>query len=265
MNRLTSTCSCLVLLGAVACAKKEPKPLRTEPWLAHPPASARESASGDAALPSTRYRLDERSSIHFEIPSKRGALSGAVTRVTGELNVDFSDLTHSRGLVRADLSSLTIRAGTGAEGSEAALVERARTALELSSDAPASSAFASFDLTSIEDASPTQLEPAHAREADAPYSRKARLVAVGNLLLHGFRVTRRAPLEVEFSFDGDRPVPQRVAIRSRTPFVISLETHAIVALGNENVAKGTSKGAATAPAQAREVRVSVELYGTKVD
>lgn len=249
----------LILLFSAGCAKKEPKPLRTEPWLAHPPARERASEAGDAALPLTRYVLGEGSVIRFELPTKRGTLSGSVTRVSGELNVDLSDLTHSRGLVRADLGSLTIHAGT--EGNDAALLERARAALELSSDAQAPSAFASFDLTSVEDASPAQVEPGPERDAGSPFSRQSHFTAIGNLLLHGFRVTRRVPLSAEFGFAGDRQVPRSVLIRSRSPFVISLETHAIVALAHESLAKAS----AAAPVQARDVRVSIELYGTKVD
>lgn len=256
---------CLSLLCSAGCAKKEPKPLRTEPWLAHP--TARASASGDAALPLTRYVLGERSVIRFEIPTKRGALSGTVTRVSGELKVDLTALNQSRGEVRADLGSLEIHATGSAGNGDTELLERARAALELSPDAPTSAVFASFNLTSVDDASPPQIEPAPERAAGAAsaapplFSRRTRFTAIGDLLLHGFRVSRRAPLEAEFGFLNDAVVPQSVLIRSRAPFVISLETHAIVAVANEN----RSKSPPGAAAQAREVRVSVELYGTKTD
>ena len=262
MNRVTATTTIGCLLLCVAgCAKKEPKPLRTEPWLAQP--SARASASGDAALPTTRYTLGERSLIRFEIPTKRGALSGTVTRVSGELKLDLSNLSQSRGLVRADLRSLEIHGNRDAQGSDSALLERTRAALELSTDAGSSAAFASFDLTSVEDASPAMIEPAPERDASAAaaFNRRAHFTAIGDLLLHGFRVLRRAPLSAEFTFAADRQVPQSVLIRSRTPFVISLETHAIVALTPETRTKVPVK----TPAQIRDVRVSVELYGTKID
>ena len=255
----------LLLLCAASCAKKEPKPLRTEPWLAHPPARANANASGDAALARTRYALGEGSVIRFELPTKRGTLSGSLGRVSGELSVELSDLAQTRGQVRADLGSLIIHSTTAAEASDTVLLERARAALELSPDAHARAVFASFDLTSVEDASPAQVEAAPEHFAAAPslppFSREVRFTAVGNLLLHGFRVVRRAALSAEFGFVGDRQVPRTVLIRSRSPFVVSLETHAIVALAPDSLGKGPAK----APMQAREVRVSVELYGTKVD
>jgi hypothetical protein len=259
LNRLAVLTAGCLLLCAASCAKKEPKPLRTEPWLAHP--SAR--ASADAALPTTRYTLDKDSLIRFEIPTKRGALSGSVTRVSGELNLDLSNLAQSRGVVRADLGSLEIHGNREASVTDSALLERARAALELSADAGDNTTFASFTLTSVDDASPPMIEPAPERDASASaaFSRRAHFTAVGDLLLHGFRVARRAPLTAEFEFPEDRQVPHRVLIRSRAPFVVSLDTHSIVAVAGE----ARTKVPASAPARAREVRVSIELYGTKVD
>jgi len=178
-------------------------------------------------------------------------------------------LTRSRGMVRAELGSLDIHTNGGTEIRDSALLERARAALSLSPEANAPAVFASFDLTSVEDAVPAQIEAAPERDSGALSRRpsgerdrgRARFTAVGNLLLHGFRVARRAALSAEFGFEQDRSVPSSVLIRSRSPFVISLETHAIVALADESRASGPG----AAKAQAREVLVSVELYGTKID
>ncbi|MEO6602333.1 MAG: YceI family protein [Polyangiaceae bacterium] len=258
MNQLVRNATRWLMLGAIvsggACAKKEPKPLRTEPWLAHPPASAAASEGSDAALPATRYTLTEQSLIRVEIPAKRGALRGTLTRVSGELSVVLTELSQSRGLVRVDLSSLSF------EGSDADDAERrARAALELSETGATPSA--TFDLSELSDVSPTRLEPAPESDAGAPFTRRARLTAVGNLLLHGFRVVRRASLEAEFGFLGDRGVPSTLMIRSRAPFVVSLETHAIRALRPESGRKPKNGASSLAD----EVRVSVELYGRKVE
>jgi hypothetical protein len=253
LNRLATSTLLLVLLGS-ACAKKEPKPLRTEPWLAHPPAHA--SASSDAALPLTRYAIGGESVIRFELPTPQGAAHGTLTGVNGELSLDLGDLSRSRGQVQADLGSLALH-GSEASG-DVALLARARAALELSD---AGSSTSRFELTSLEDLSPAQLEPAPESDAAAAFVRRARATALGTLLLHGFRVTRRAPFEAEFGFTTDRRVPSTLVIRSRTPFVISLETHAIRALDPESLRKARP-GAAP---RARDIRVSVELYARKVD
>ncbi len=246
----------LLLLGT-ACAKKEPpKPIHTEPWLAHPPARA--AASADAALPLARYALSAQSQIHFEVPSKHGTLHGSLSRVNGEFSIDAHDLSQAHAQIQVDLSSLTVSADGNSD--DAALLARAKSALGIADGG--SPVSASFELSSLEDVAPAQLEPVPDGDAGAPVVRRARATAVGNLLLHGFRVVRRAPLAAEFSFGGDRQVPASVVIRSRAPFVISLETHEIRVPEAEANAKKTAKGAAS---HAREARVSIELYGTKID
>ena len=218
---LASALGALLLLSA--CAKKELKPLHTEPWLAHPPASA--AASSDAGVPAARYAITEQSQIHFELPSKQGTLHGSLTHVSGELSLTPSDLEHSHGQVQVDLSSLTLSEDGNSDTTE--LLTRARSALGLT-DATAdagSPATASFELSSLEDVSPAQLEPAPDSDAGAPFARKARATAVGNLLLHGFRVVRRAPLEAEIrlhrgskSADHDfDPQPRAVRNFARNP------------------------------------------------
>ena len=254
---------CASALGALlllsACAKKEQKPLHTEPWLAHPPASA--AASSEAGLPTARYALTAQSQIHFELPSRHGTLHGNLTGVSGELTLTPGDLERSHGQVQVDLSSLTLSEDGSADTN--ALLTRARRALGLTdSGTDASSpASASFELSSLEDVAPAQLEPAPDSDAGTPFTRKARATAVGDLTLHGFRVVRRAPLEAELSFTSDRTLPATISIRSRAPFVISLETHEI-RVHDLDTGKKSPKGAAM---HAREAHVSVELYGRKID
>ncbi len=232
----------LLLLGA--CTKKAPKPVRTEPWLAHPPASV--AARGPVA---TRYAIRGPSRIHFELSGERRALRGAFAGVTGEIAVNLQDLAQSRGQVQVDLRSMTLDSeGKAAEHLE--LLERAERAL---GDANG----ANFELRALEDVSPPSLAPG-ASDGGPVSIRRVRGGAVGNLLLHGFRVVRRAPLEAEFSFDGREQAPSQVVIRSRAPFVIHLETHGISAGGD-------TAGPNLPPARARDARVSVELYGTKID
>jgi hypothetical protein len=256
LNHLVRIALCLSLLSAAACAKKEPKPLRTEPWLAHPPPGS--EAKGDAGTKAIHYAITAQSLVRFELPSRRGVVRGTVRRVSGEFDLDPGDLSRSRGQVRADLTSLSLQSTAESDG--AALLARALSALELS-DAGPSSESASFELTALEDLSAPGLEPAPETDAATPFTRRLRATAVGNFLLHGFRVVRRAPLEAEFGFAGDRQLPDTVMIRSRAPFVVSLEMHALRVLDHEGRVKAGSGPAS----QAREVRVSVELCGKKLN
>ncbi len=246
----------MLVLMATGCAKKDPKPAHTEPWLAHPPASA--SADPDAALPTTHYVLTDQSQIRFELPTKRGKVLGKLTKVSGELTVALGALAQSRGQVRAELGSLSL---DGDDADSASWLARARTALGLADGGATPGAVATFDITGLDDVSPEALEPARAGDGGAPSARRVRGTAEGNLLLNGFRVLKREPLEAEFGFASDRTVPATVVIRSRAPLVITLDTHEIHL--HEPPSGAAERRRNRPPAAPHDVRVSVELYATK--
>ena len=235
------------------CKKEIPKPVHTEPWLAHPPASA--SASPDAGLPATRYVLTDQSVIHVAVSTKLGKVSGKLGKVSGELTVVLGALGQSRGQVRADLDSLSLDDGSDS----AAWLARAKAALGVA-DAGAPGV-ATFDVTAFDDVSPEALEPVPARDGGTPGTRRVRATAAGNLLLNGFRELKREPLEAEFGFAGDPAVPATVVIRSRASLVISLETHQIYL--REPAANSAERRHGRPPPASRDVRISLELYGRK--
>jgi hypothetical protein len=247
------------VLLTTACAKKNPKPLHTEPWLAHPPASAAASADADAALPITRYALTAQSQIRFELSTKRGKVGGKLTGVKGELRIALGALAQSRGELRAELATLAL----DDESAEAATwLARAKAALGVADAGAASPApIALFDVSSLSDVSPEALEPVRANDAGAPATHRVRATAEGNLLLNGFRVSKRAPLEAEFSFTDDLAVPASVVIRSRAPLVVSLETHEIHL--HDPAPNAATRRRNRLPAGPHDIRVSIELYGTK--
>jgi hypothetical protein len=163
-------------------------------------------------------------------------------------------LAQSHADVRADLNSLELSEPAGGE-----LLARVRSALELSA-APSSSATTRFELTALEDVSPPALELTPGAPPGPPFTRRARATAVGELLLHGFRVLRRVAVEAEFGFTDPGHAPSTVVIRTRTPFVVSLETHAI-----QTPEAAHQRRHPGAPARPPEALVSIELYGTKID
>ena len=258
-SRATRIAGVLVLvlaLAATGCAKKEPKPVHTEPWLAHPPASA--SLSPDAALPTTHYVLTDQSLIRFELPTKRGKVQGKLTKVSGELTVALGALAQSRGQVRAELDSLTLDTD---DADSAAWLARAKAALGLADVRATTAAVATFDLSTLSYVSPEALATGAASDGGVPSTRRARAIAEGDLLLNGFRVQRRAPLEAEFGFTSDRSVPATVVIRSSAPLVVSLDTHEIhLRVPPRTGAERRRDRPTRAP---NDVRVSVELYGAK--
>lgn len=245
--RVTALIAALVVALA-GCSKKEPKPLRTEPWLAHPPASAAAASSDGGAVQRVRYALDERSVLRVEVSADRLELSGTIATLSGEAELDPSDPGSARGRVRAELASL--RLGNGGGDSEAtALALRALDAL----DRDAGSTSASFELTALEDPSPAVLEPIP-EHTPLPFKRKLRATLVGNLLLHGFRVERRIPVQAEFEYAADRSIPSGLSIWTAKPFVIALETHAIAALDRSGK-----------PARRASARANIEFHYRKID
>jgi polyisoprenoid-binding protein YceI len=254
LNERTGRLLLGLLLAVSSCAKKNPKPVHTEPWLAHPPPSASAGADAAAAV-TTRYVLTDQSLVRFELPTKLGKVQGKLTKVSGEIEVALGALGQSRGQVRVDLSSLTLDNADSADW-----LTRARSALDIA-DAGASPKLATFEITALDDVSPEVLEPVRASDAGAPGTRRARAVVEGNLLLNGFRVLKREPLEVEFGFASDPTVPTTLLIRSRAPLVISLETHEI---HSREPTPSSAPRHHTGPlTSARDVRVSIELYGRK--
>lgn len=243
-------------LAASSCAKKEPKPKHSEPWLAHPPASA--ALSPDASLTTTRYVLTAPSLIRFELATKRGKVQGRLTKVSGELTVALGALAQSRGQVRAELGSIALDSDD-ANGS--AWLARLQAALGESDAGAPSASIATFDLTGFDDVSPEAIEPATASDGGTTALRRVRGTATGNLLLNGFRVQKRQPLEAEFGFSNDRTTPAKLTIRSRAPLLVSLETHEIHL--REPADSATERRAKRPQSAPHDVRVSLELYAIK--
>ncbi len=136
----------------------------------------------------------------------------------GELRVALGALGQTRGEVRAELDSLSL----DDDSPDSALwLARAKSALGLGdAGSVATSPVTSFELTALSDLSVEAIEPAMARDGGGSPSRRVRGTAEGNLLLNGFRVLKRAPLEAEFGFSSDRAVPSFIVIRSRAPLVV---------------------------------------------
>ena len=223
-------------LSACACSKKTPKPKHTEPWLAHPSASA---GVPDASIASVAFRLAAGSKLEFELKTKKARWQGQVPSLHGSLELSPANLAATRAHVEADLRTLSL------DGDASDASDTARRALGLTADAgPGGAASAVFELGSLDDlASPSLLE---ARTHGEPSGvRRVRATAVGELSLHGFRVSERVPVDAEVTLSpgGD---PISLVIRSRTPFVVSLVTHQIA-----------PRGVDPAP---REARVSFELH-----
>ncbi len=228
--------------------------MHTEPWLAHPTASAAASAGADAAVTTTKYVLTDQSRILVELGTRRGKVRGKLTRVSGELELALSGLAQSHGEVRAELGSLAL--DEGATEDDAAWLTRAQSALGLG-DGGVDAASSAFTITALSEVS--------VEAVTAETGKHVRGVAEGDLLLNGFRVSKRVPLEAEFGFAGGAGAPTTVAIRSRAPLVLTLETHEIHL--REAPARppgaGSERHRARPPSSSHDIRLTLELYAAK--
>lgn len=212
----------LLLLGCAACSKPEP-PHRTEPWLAHPSASA----SAVAAVGGPRaYRFTRGSSVRFSVAGRKAKLTGSVPLTRGELRFDPRDLQGARASIDVDLTQLQIdgEAPEGVELSGATPTATALQWLELGPRVPAERraqfATARFELSALEGLSSSVLELGRARPATP-----VRATAVGTLLIHGFR----APIRAELRLSPAGGSAERVAIQSASALVVPLAPHDITA------------------------------------
>jgi hypothetical protein len=211
---------------ATACSKKPEPPHRTEPWLAHPSASAE---AGGVEAPRGFHFTDE-SRIHFSLLGKKGKLSGRLPLALGNsaLRLDPRDLKSSSASVEVDLTKLSVDAEALPEGVAGGTpTTLALQWLELGSDVPRErqQAFASarFELVSLESSSAPTLDLS-ARHGKG----RLRATVIGTLLLHGFRAPVRADVTLT-PLDTPAGAPARLSIRSAAPLVVALGPHDLVA------------------------------------
>ncbi|MBK7580790.1 MAG: hypothetical protein IPI67_11345 [Myxococcales bacterium] len=231
-------------LFSVACSKKEPPPPeRTEPWLANPPEAS-------AAL-SAKYVWSERCEAKLTLRAKEGSPRGVFRVCRGELDVNLTDLTESRGTLAIDVASIEIR-GDGDAGRDAEQSQEAQNWMDVGASRPEAERerlrWAIFTLTALRDASsasahtgkrervePEPEEPADLPEDDAGEPKKSErrsvtLVARGQLVLHQVRVDVEVPIRVSFHY-AERAsadtVPERLTLTTRRPVVVSLAAHQI--------------------------------------
>jgi hypothetical protein len=223
----------LVVLGCVACAKKDP-PHRTEPWLAKPSASSAALASA----PRTFHFLGE-SSLRFSVQGRKGKLSGHLPLSQGKLRLDPRDLSTATASIDADLSKLEIdtppdapeSAPLGASSPSAIALQWLELGPGVAPERRAQFSQARFELASVEGLASPLLDLGATRQPAA----HVRATAVGTLLIHGFR----APIRADVLLQPLKTAPgaaSRLSIRSAGALVLALAPHDITARGPSGIA-----------------------------
>lgn len=220
------TAALLLLAAGTGCAQKEAEP---EKVTLAPTASALAPAKAPA-LEAKKLTIDTASSkVDFSMDAPQEKIVGHVHgAATGDLQIDFMDVTKSTGLVTVDISGIEIfqaKADKDGKFGEEKKVEaqntHARTWLEISPDAPEDkrkeNSKVQFSIKSIEATGEKNLTKLTGAE------RKVPLKVTGDFLLHGHKAEKVVEAEATFKFDGDKPVS--VTVKSVKPFSVNLAEH----------------------------------------
>jgi hypothetical protein len=247
-------------IAVAACDDDKKAAAQSAPTIA-PTATALAPAKA-ATLEAKKLTVDRATSkVDFLMEAPKEKIHGLVPgAMTGELNVDFMDLTKTTGLVTVDISDLVLKqakvddAGKISEETKVDKQnEHARTWLEISPDAPAdvrkANSVVQFSIRSIETAGPRDLSKMPGAQ------RKVTFKATGDFLLHGHKAEKTAELEATFTFEGDRPVS--VTVKTVKPLAIGLAEYEVKP--RDAFGKFALKGLeALAPKVAKEALVSLE-------
>jgi hypothetical protein len=228
MRSLTQWLPLVVLVLAAGCSENDATP--EKPAVTVAPRSSALAAAKPASVEARKLTIDKAGShVDFVMEAPQEKIVGHVAgATTGELQIDFTDVTRSTGLVSVDIRGIEIFQAKaekdgkfGAETKVEKQNEHVRTWLEISPDAPeekrAENGVTQFSIKSIAAAGEKDITKLAGAE------RKVALEATGDFLLHGRKVAKVVELEATFHFDGDKPVS--VSVKSVKPFAVVLAEH----------------------------------------
>lgn len=257
MNRPELSLASLLLVAAVACAKKPEPPRRTEPWLASASASGAAAPAPSAPL---GYRFAPESSVRFSLPARKAKLSGVVPLGGGTLQLDARRLEDSKASLDADLTRLSLDSdslpsdsGYGGAPNAAAL-QWLELGPGVAPERRAAFSTARFELAALERLSSSALDLRAARPVSV------RAVAIGTLLIHGFRAPVRVNVVLKTLPPDGAGLP-RLSIRSVSPLVLPLAPHDIVARDASGVAD-PAETARVSDLVGKQAHIELDLLAT---
>jgi hypothetical protein len=228
MNPSRILLTALLIAAGAGCSENETKP--EKPAVTVAPTATALAPVKPATMEAKKLVVDSAGSkVDFLMEAPKEKIHGRVAgATTGDISVDFMDLTKTTGLVTVDISGMELfQTTTGADGKpgEETKVdkqnEHARNWLEISKDTPEDArkknAIVQFSIRSVEVTGEKDLSKMKGAE------RKVMLKATGDFLLHGHKSEKTAELEASFAFQGDKPVS--VTVKSVKPFTVDLAEH----------------------------------------
>jgi predicted small lipoprotein YifL len=214
------------------------------PTSAAPAASSLAASTAQESKTLARVTIDPSGSITFDMKAPLEDIKGVVKGTGGELEVELSDLTKSRGKITVDVTTLETHT-FGEEAKDQKQTEHARTWLEVgpktAEDKKQKFKAAEFAIREIVNPSAANVL---AMTGD---SRSVTLTAKGDFLLHGRSVALSLDLACAFQFDG--ATLKSIVIKSAKPAMVNLKAHAVEARDDAGEAV---------------IAKTLELFGSKV-
>jgi hypothetical protein len=250
----------LIVAASAGCSENEGK--TDKPAVTLAPTATALAPVKPATMAAKKLVVDPATSkVDFLMDAPQEKIHGKVAgTTTGDISVDFMDLTKTTGLITVDISGIEIfqtkadKDGKfGDEKKDEKQNEHARNWLEIGKDTPEDArkknAMVQFSIKSIEVAGEKDLTKTTGAE------RKVTLKATGDFLLHGHKTEKTAELEATFHFEGDKPTS--VTVKSVKPFAVDLAENEVKP--RDAVGKLLQKGLdALAPKVAKEAMVTLE-------
>lgn len=236
----TSTTLSLLLasfLALAGCGNENPTP---------PAPSASALAPSKAAESKTLVKLavDPSGAATFDMKAPLENIKGTVKGFGGQLEVELSDLSKSRGKIMIDVTTLETHT-FGDEGKDGKQTEHAHTWMEVgektAADKKEKYKTAEFAIREITNASTMDVSK---MTGD---SRSVTMTVKGDFLLHGRTVSLSSDLACAFQYEGDKL--KSVSCKSTKPVTVNLKAHAIEARDDAGEAV---------------IAKTLELFGSKV-
>jgi hypothetical protein len=179
--------------------------------------------------------IDPKSKTAIDMPAPKEHIKAFTDAAAGKLEVDPANLTASRGEVKMDLSTLTMKHFDDPKD-DAAQTTHARCWLEvadcedqkLDDKTKTANKYAVYAIRSIDHASATDLSKVAPTKDGADEIRKVTMTTHGDLLIHGHKVDGKdADVEVSFRYPAGASAdkPTSMTVKSVKPLQVTLDQH----------------------------------------
>jgi hypothetical protein len=204
-----------------------------------------------------KLAIDPKSGSSIDMPAPKEHIKAFTDAAAGSLDVDLMNLANSRGEVKIDLSTLTMKHFAD-PADDKSQTTHARCWLEvadcedgkLDDAAKTANKYAVYAIRSVDNLSATDLTKVATTKDGADDVRTVTMTTHGEILIHGHKVDRDAEVETAFHYPAGAPAdkPSFATIKSKKPFRITLAEHDVKP--RDNVGK--------------IAKASFHLLGTKV-